>query len=406
MGYVGTVCQICGVAFAIARIRGAHEPYESAWDYYGSDYIVGHEICEGTSGCQSFQREDDGQPEHLAGPGCYSESGYSGYRLSLGEMSGCRSLQCMIKKDEDWEVESDDQEFEKTSKYFLTGLSDGSPDEAPATDFNPVRHGVQEVWVSNTMDDLFEDNMGFPFHPTCFEIFKRVSIERLGHIDVHGLWAWRDLEGTYKEFFEQFPRAFEVSNGDEQWWYHEPGNEFLAANPVEIPGFSMLLKKSEREFIYEGGKKLPYNASRGVFTFAYKTDRDTFKGLHKTPPPRNSSDIFSRLPNELRYMVIAQLSAKDIANLRLVTPAYRQLPFSVFSGLISHEMPWLWEAHGLPVGNTDWYFLYTKIKFAWQNLKGVRNRKRIWKDVNEIVNRIEKYRKEGKISGELEEANE
>tara|TARA_R110002060_G_scaffold70406_3_gene78973 strand:- start:74 stop:310 length:237 start_codon:yes stop_codon:yes gene_type:complete len=61
----------------------------------------------------------------------------------------------MIKKGEDWEVESDDQEFEKASNYFLTGVSDGSPDEAPAMDLKPVRHGVEEVWVSNITYDSF-----------------------------------------------------------------------------------------------------------------------------------------------------------------------------------------------------------------------------------------------------------
>jgi len=361
-------------------------------------------MCEATSGCRSFQREEGEDEEHVAGPGCYSGQGYCGYRLSLEEMSGCRALQCMIKKGEDWEVESDDQEFEKASNYFLTGVSDGSPDEAPAMDLKPVRHGVEEVWVSNITYDSFEDDMGFPFHPTCFEIFKRVSVERLDQVDVHGLWSWRDLEGSYEEFFEQFPRAFEVKNGNEQTWHHEPGNEYVAANPIDIPGFLILLKKSEKEFVYEGKKKLPYDTNSGVFTFTYKIGRDTFKSMHKTPPPGTASDVFSRLPNELRYMIISQLPARDIANLRLVTPAYRQLSISVFRHLIFHEMPWLWEACDLPVGNTDWYFLYTKMKFAWQNLKGVQNRKRVWKDVNEIVTRIEKYRKEGSISDGPEES--
>ena len=264
--------------------------------------------------------------------------------------------------------------------------------------------------------------MGLPFHPTCFEIFKRVSTQRLGLIDVHGLWSWRDvsypwhillvitdsfqLEGSYEYFFEQFPRALEVKNGNQQTWHHEPGNEYLAANPVDIPGLPMLLRKSEKEFVYEGNKKVPYDTNSGVFTFTYKTGRDTFKSMHKTPPPGNTSDVFSRLPNELRYMVIAQLSARDIANLRSVTPAYRQLSMSVFRHLILHEMPWLWEARYLPVGSTDWYFLYTKMKFAWQNLKGVQNRKRMWKDVNEIVTRIEKYRIEGSISDEPDESEE
>lgn len=59
------------------------------------------------------------------------------------------------------------------------------------------------------------------------------------------------------------------------------------------------------------------------------------------------------------------------------------------------------EALDLPVGNTDWFSLYKHVKFSWQNLKGLQNRKRIWKDVNEIVTRIERYMGEGKIKDEV-----
>ena len=34
---------------------------------------------------------------------------------------------------------------------------------------------------------------GLPFHPTCFQIFKRVSLLRSGNVDVQGLWDWRDV---------------------------------------------------------------------------------------------------------------------------------------------------------------------------------------------------------------------
>ncbi|KAH6717038.1 hypothetical protein BKA61DRAFT_654308 [Leptodontidium sp. MPI-SDFR-AT-0119] len=159
---------------------------------------------------------------------------------------------------------------------------------------NPVRHGADEVWISNTSSDFF--------------IFKKVSIERLSHIDVHGIWSWRDLEGSYHKLFEQFPRAFEVKNGKHQWWNHEPGNEFLAANPVDIPGFSMLIKESEREFGFDnGGRRWPYNTNDGAFHFSYRNDHEHWKIDHKTPPPGNSSNLFSRLPNEPYLSVLQQV---------------------------------------------------------------------------------------------------
>ncbi|KAL2061910.1 hypothetical protein VTL71DRAFT_7288 [Oculimacula yallundae] len=406
MGYVATLCQLCGVAFSIARIRAAHEPYESAWTYHGSGFVDAMEICEGDSGCQYFERENENELEHVAGPGCYALRGYSGYRVSVEDMAGCRSPQCLLRKDENWEQEDDDQEFEKTSNYYLTGLSDMPPDEGWATELKPVRHGLEEVWVSNVSVMGFEDDQSMPFHPACFEIFKKVSINRLGLIDVHGLWSWRDLEAVCYDDFRQFPRSQAVKAGNQQWWEHEPGNEYLAVNPVTIPGFPALLRSaiSEHSDVRRRGAN-NNNITNGVFTFTYKNDGDHWKGMHKTPPPGNKSDFFSRLPNEIRYMIISDLPARDIANLRLVTPAYRQLPVSVFRTLILHEMPWLWEVHDFPVGKTDWYFLYTKMKFGWQELKGLRNRKRVWKDINEIVTRIANYRDAGDISDDLSDGS-
>jgi hypothetical protein len=123
-------------------------------------------------------------------------------------MKGCRAIQCLLQKGADWQPEPDDQDFELDSKVFLTGIGDGSPDFEPLVTL-PVRHGIDETWVSNTLDGVSllvfcdsllmltvieGDDTGLPFHPTCFEIFKRISIERLGRVDVNGLWAcWKEV---------------------------------------------------------------------------------------------------------------------------------------------------------------------------------------------------------------------
>jgi hypothetical protein len=90
--------------------------------------------------------------EHIAGPGCVLESGYSGHRISLEEIKGCREILALVKKEEGWQVEEDDQELERDEKgkYFLSGIGEGSPDCAPLVP-KVVRHGG-EPWVYNYVD--------------------------------------------------------------------------------------------------------------------------------------------------------------------------------------------------------------------------------------------------------------
>ena len=118
------VCQLCGVSFAIARFRRADEPEDAAWSYDGRDFeIVDHpfKLCGGNSGC-STHGEGARAAEHIAGPGCVSENGYSGYRISLEEMKGCRAIQCLVSKDSSWTPEDDDEDFEIKGAHFLTGI--------------------------------------------------------------------------------------------------------------------------------------------------------------------------------------------------------------------------------------------------------------------------------------------
>ena len=154
MGYFEHVCQLCGVSFAIARLRRADEPEDASWSYTGEDFVTVDEdmtdgVCGEDSGCSP-----PGEGEHIAGPGCVSEQGYSGHRISLEEMKGCRKVQCLVKKvdpDACWMVEDGDEGFEIEGKYFLSGVGDGSPDEGPLEDLEPVRHGVENVLLSNTV---------------------------------------------------------------------------------------------------------------------------------------------------------------------------------------------------------------------------------------------------------------
>ena len=157
----------------------------------------------------------------------------------------------------------------------------------------------------------------------------------------------------------------------EQWWRHEPGCEYLVVKPVNISGLQALLKRMQ----YGAGYK-------------------EVLGREAKNRQNSTADPFTTLSAEISSMVVEYLSSKDIANLRLTTRAVRHLPNILFRRLLLDDMPWMWEAEDVPVGKVDWHKLYCVIKFGWVGLKGLRNRKRIWKDVEEIIRRIGKYRSE------------
>lgn len=194
-------------------------------------------------------------------------------------------------------------------------------------------------------------------------------------------------------FHERFPRDFAVRNGHSgQQWRHERGSEWLAANPIAIPGLSALIKRC----------RITFDEVLGVFGWDYTSTGGRFGAAPLPASGRdNPTDHFLPLPNELAHMIISYCGSKDIANLRLVTRVSRQLPVDLFRRLLAEDMPWLWEMEDLNDGSTSWWKLYRMVKFCWANdVKGLRNRRRIWKDGEELLNRIERLKREGFIIDE------
>ncbi|PGH06212.1 hypothetical protein AJ79_06600 [Helicocarpus griseus UAMH5409] len=401
MGYSEVCCQLCGVTFAIARHRRADEPPEAAWDYTGTGFISSdHEeelvdFCGEHSGCQLMQHEGSDELEHIAGPGCMSGAGYSGHQISLEEMKGCRAIQCLVRKRPDWTPEPDDQDWELNGNYFVTGIGDGSPDESQL-EVDPPRHGTASVWANDVFWDHFEDedSGGLPVHPTCFEIFKRLSRRRFGFVDVHSLYRWRILDGVKNRFNDGFPYGFAVTRCQQQWWDHMPGTEYLAANPINIPRLRQLLKNHSC---------LVSPWSKGVvFHFRYTPPGASQVEGHATPPPAptgaSTSDPFQKLPSEIQQMILAHCTTRDITNLRLASRAYRQLPIVLFRRLTLEDMPWLWEVEDVDAREVNWFDFYRQAKTCWMNMKGLQNRRRIWRAIEEVLNRLDKYRRDGVIT--------
>jgi hypothetical protein len=191
----------------------------------------------------------------------------------------------------------------------------------------------------------------------------------------------------------------------QQFWFHLPGTEFLAANPADIPGFPFMMLEA-------------YDPA----------GENVFEPNIRKKVRENETDIFRKLPAELRYLVLVELSSKDIACLRLASRPFRQLPKQLFQRLIRAEMPWFWEidelvladnkywkstlggtdpetetfdSHADPIRrsregkamrNVNWMLLYQQLSIFKKGILGVRNRARVWDLSEQIVKRIAELR--------------
>ncbi|KAF4470833.1 hypothetical protein FALBO_2268 [Fusarium albosuccineum] len=486
-------CHICGVGFNISRDRTDKEPRSAAWGEDGRAFAeFDPEDCP-EKGCLYVARDPSGDDstaeseagfsepniflpdthrlhhaahnwEHIPGPECDLNRAYNGHFISAEAMRGRTTLQCLVRKPDDWEPEPDDEAFEASGHFFLSGLGDYMPDkfDSGPTVF-PERHSTSMPRAENWFNELFVQatESSMPFHPTCLEIFKRASLHRYGVVDIECLTQWWGLEAAY-DYFIRFPRHQAVLNGrgdeDIAWQYYE-GEEFLAANPCFVPGLQALLsstrrsKKSLKKYGNNYSELIPKVVSTG------------------TAP----ADLFSRLPEELRMMILMQLSSKDIANLRLASRTFLLLPSSLFYRLVVRDMPWLYEAwSSLPISfwatttkseeksrqraweakvvklrnkieilkreatdsgdpkfnksaikaakkklrelpdlssvsrpatspvmlsrtKTDWCRLKILLSKNLKTVPGLQNRRRIWNDCQEILNRVDRYRAQGKI---------
>lgn len=237
---------------------------------------------------------------------------------------------------------------------------------------------------------------------------------------------WRNAEFSWDDF-HSFPRVGEVSSAQEQFWRHDPGSEYLTANPLYVPCLPSLLAAAGENSIHRS------------------------LDVSRTREQGGRANLES-LPLDIRLLIVGLLDSADITSLRIASTAFTNLPNSLWYQLVRDEMPWLWEAwedgetehtpspwtvmtaneikllleerkhysnilakESMPVNgmldyllpnpsarpdtrlprrNTNWHQVYVQIKQNWDRLKGLRNRQRIWEDVEEVMRRIKKYEQE------------
>lgn len=122
------------------------------------------------------------------------------------------------------------------------------------------------------------------FHPWCFDIFCPK-------------FTWDD--------FYSFPRSGEVSSAQEQFWCHNPGSEYLAANPLYVPGLLSLLARVGEHNI------------------------DKVPEIIRPTALEDSHTGLASLPLDIRLLIVGFLESGDITNLRITSRAFAQSPNSV-----------------------------------------------------------------------------
>lgn len=220
-----------------------------------------------------------------------------------------------------------------------------------------------------------------------------MSTQRFGRVDIDGLWQLRNTHGDYPRFVDLEERG-DVTLVGEQWYDPVPGTEYLAANPVDIPALKRLLETCEESNSSTVFEQLP-------------------------DPSSPTRDPFQVLSPELRMMLLNYLEGRDVANLRLTSKIFSQLPQSLFKELIRKEMPWVWEMDDLQSGEKvkhgiDWYLLWCKLASAdggncsdeadrskgvqpavdrtELDIKGLRNRRMIWRDIDMVLDMMAENR--------------
>ena len=153
----------------------------------------------------------------------------------------------------------------------------------------------------------------------------RVSRLRMEHVDVKGLAAWRRREANISRDHLRHPA---VKRAKSQEWKHVPGDEFLAANPVLVPALPAILCDSFEE-----------DPNFNVQDNAFEQD-----GLVFSRRRSDNTDPFLTLSNDIITLLLGFFGSREVANLRLSSRAFRNLPISLFRRLLVEEMPWLWEA--------------------------------------------------------------
>ncbi|EMD62245.1 hypothetical protein COCSADRAFT_94946, partial [Bipolaris sorokiniana ND90Pr] len=289
-----------------------------------------------------LQDQEHGPPrfplEHIASPSCESVQGINGRKLSVAEMKGCRNHRFLMPRPfhrvpPNWKLEAADNLFEKDSLFVLSGEANGSYGSMAGQYAYPPRYGIGRVpvlaeivnkgcWDRGSWEPL-------PVHSYCLDIYAKASYRRLGHVDLHGIWLWRELcENLSRfEFADEvklpYPGTGKTNEVDP--FLHHAGDERMVANPVEIPGLVDMLKDRL------------INSTSGTII------------------KRTQSPLFA-LPVELLNKIFVLLDDPGVNAIAVTCRTFRYRAQPLYRHRVIRDMSWLWkvlEGRPYPV-SPDW----------------------------------------------------
>ncbi|KAK3182128.1 hypothetical protein K4F52_006497 [Lecanicillium sp. MT-2017a] len=379
---------------------------------------------------EEYKQKDENwaDREHIAGPNCKLTNGYSGHRITVEEMRGSRTFQLLCPKREGWKPTPGDEEFEKDSslRYYLSGLADGIDSKHPWNNmFVPVRHGQVKHRVCNWASAAGDATQAaMPFHPACFEVYKRASMHRYGKIDVGGLTDWYRVESTWHFTDKIFPHDEAVKRGfkgkgSNKTWSHVEGDEWVVANPCFVPALTAMDVTTEEPFVMKRQRgedvnlanlSLAPNDANVSLSQYYEQILEEMPWLWEawcTLPysgwattsqsqlqenPLDKQHEREYLQHLIGYMTAdSVLTAEQSEDLERIQQRLEQLDKE------EPTCPTGVDAPQLPRDGIDWRKLYNFLKDSIETSHGLRNRQRIWKNCNYIMGRIELQRAKGKI---------
>lgn len=150
-------------------------------------------------------------------------------------------------------------------------------------------------------------------------MYAKASYVRQGKVDLDALWFWREIHQNPSEYqvdetLRERQRRQEVTRARLAWddpWRHFPGDEWLVANPVEVPGIDLLVKSCET-----------YVPSR---------------------PAHGPLAGLLALPTEIIHHILFLLGPNDLDSVASTCSTLYDHAQTVFKATLAKDMPWLWE---------------------------------------------------------------
>ncbi|KAM3494150.1 hypothetical protein MY3957_002602 [Beauveria namnaoensis] len=385
---------------------------------------------------EEYKKRDQSWPsrEHISGPNCTLRNAYTGHNITAQELRGCNTFQLLCPKFSDWELEKGDEDFEVDDKCpsYLSGLRDHlDSDVSCATIFVPMRHGQEHFNVHNWASSCEKRHLAaMPFHPACFEVFKRASLNRLNTIDVDGLVGWYKVEATHHFTDKIFPHDEAVRRATkDKVWDHVEGDEWITANPCSVPALDDELQQlatdepfvgpmsgettnvnvdtdgiAQMKLSSEPSPNLPQSSYFGYIRHGMPWIWETwctrpYSGWATTTQSEITKDPIA-VSHHLGYLKnwVSTIEAdgdtwtQRRAHLWELKAQVRELE------AICHFVPEPVPVTLLPQNGTDWRKLYFALQKMYSTSKGLRNRQRIWHCCNYILDRIALRRRDGKIA--------